>query len=115
MRRIYQHARQLRTHSTDAEQRLWRHLRRRQLAGFRFRRQHPIAGYIADFTCIEARVIIELDGGQHVEQAHYDARRTNQLQQQGYTVIRYWNDDVLLRTKRVLEDILRHLEQSGTR
>src|SRR5690349_9538126 len=66
-------ARELRKRATDAEQHLWTLLRRRQIKGFRFRRQVPIAGYIADFACLEAKLVVELDGGQHVERNAYDA------------------------------------------
>lgn len=107
--RTTQRARDLRTHLTDAEQRLWHHLRRRQLAGARFRRQHPIGPYITDFTCIECRLVIELDGGQHTDRADYDAARDAFLQRRGYRVLRYWNNQVLQETEAVLEDILRHL------
>ena len=107
---LRQKARNLRNAGTDAERRLWQHLRLRQFAGCKFRRQVPIAGYIADFVCPEMKLIVELDGGQHVEQAAYDARRTHALEAEGYRVLRYWNDDVLVRTTGVLEDILRALE-----
>ena len=103
-------ARDLRNAGTDAERRLWQHLRLKQLGGCKFRRQVPVAGYIADFLCPEMRLIVELDGGQHVERAAYDARRTCVLEAEGYRVLRYWNDDVLVRTNGVLEDILRALE-----
>ncbi len=103
-------ARDLRNAGTDAERRLWRHLRLKQLGGCKFRRQVPVAGYIADFVCLEMKLIVELDGGQHVERAAYDARRTRVLEAEGYRVLRYWNDDVLVRTNGVLEDILRALE-----
>ena len=106
-------ARQLRNSATDAERRLWQYLRLKQLGGFKFRRQVPIAGYIADFLCCEAKLIVELDGGQHSEREDYDRRRTLVLQAVGYRVVRYWNDDVLLRTSLVLEDILRHLGGVG--
>jgi very-short-patch-repair endonuclease len=102
-------ARQLRNNATDAERHLWQHLRQKQLNGFRFRRQMPISGYIADFVCPEMRLIVELDGGQHSEQVVYDMRRTNMLAAAGYRLLRYWNDDVLLRTDAVLEDVLRNL------
>ena len=72
MRRIHENARALRTGATDAERRLWQSLRGRQLSGFKFRRQLPIAGYIADFACVEAGVVIELDGGQHLDHHDYD-------------------------------------------
>ncbi|MCL2525410.1 MAG: endonuclease domain-containing protein [Betaproteobacteria bacterium] len=103
-------ARQLRNAATDAERHLWRFLRARQLGGVRFRRQVPIAGYIADFVCPELKLVIELDGGQHLEQSAYDDRRTRALEQLGYRVVRYWNDDVLVRTVDVLEDLLRAVE-----
>ena len=107
---IRQKARNLRNAGTDAERRLWQHLRLKQLGGCKFRRQVPIAGYIADLLCPDMKLIVELDGGQHVEQAAHDARRTRVLKAEGYTVLRYWNDDVLIRTAEVLEDILRVLE-----
>src|SRR5262245_51464417 len=90
-------ARELRNNATDAERALWRALRGKQLEGFRFRRQVPIAGYIADFLCPQARVIIEVDGGQHAEQQSYDEARTAKFAAQGYRVLRYWNADVLSR------------------
>ncbi|HEY5971146.1 MAG TPA: endonuclease domain-containing protein [Pseudoxanthomonas sp.] len=107
---LRQKARELRNAATDAERRLWQHLRLKQLGGYKFRRQVPVAGYIADFLCPEMKLIVELDGGQHVEQSAYDAQRTRALEVEGYRVVRYWNDDALLRTFDVLEDILRALE-----
>ena len=107
---LRQKARNLRNASTDTERRLWQHLRLKQLGDCKFRRQVPIAGYIADFLCPEMKLIVELDGGQHVEKTSYDARRTHVLEAEGYRVLRYWNNDVLLRTNGVLEDILRVLE-----
>lgn len=102
-------ARGLRTHSTEAEQRLWRLLRNRNLFDCKFRRQVPIGGYIADFICIDRKLIVELDGGQHVEGAAADDERTAYLEEQGFRVLRFWNNDVLLREKDVLEEILRTL------
>ena len=94
---------------------LWRFLRGKQLDGFRFRRQVLIAGFIADFACPEARLIIEIDGGQHAEQAGYDESRSEVLREHGYRVVRYWNNDVLTRTDDVLADIQRRLaEQEPT-
>jgi very-short-patch-repair endonuclease len=104
-------ARTLRAHSTDAEGALWRHLRGSRLAGFKFRRQHPVHGYIADFICLEANLIVELDGSQHFDHASYDERRSQQLIAQGFRIIRFWNHDVLLRTEAVLEEILRNLRE----
>ncbi|HUW54372.1 MAG TPA: DUF559 domain-containing protein [Rhodanobacter sp.] len=105
-------ARQLRNESTDAERRLWYFLRCQQLAGYKFRRQYPLAGYIADFVCVPARLVIELDGGQHLDALAYDRRRTEALQREGYCVLRFWNDDVLLRTEDVLREIFRVLEEA---
>ena len=109
MDEIWKKARVLRNFATHAEQRLWRHLRGRRLQELKFRGQYPIAGYIADFACIEAKLVIEVDGGQHAEQAAHDAERTRKLQINGYRVLRFWDNDVLLRTDAVLEEILRHL------
>ncbi|WP_146910380.1 endonuclease domain-containing protein [Arenimonas daejeonensis] len=106
---IRQFARTLRNSSTDAERRLWRHLRNRQLLGLRFRRQHPIVGFIADFACVEARLVIELDGGQHADAREYDLRRTEILEGAGYRVLRFWNHDVLLKTDDVLAEIFRQV------
>ncbi len=94
---------------TDAEAKLWQRLRARQLGGYKFRRQCPCGGYIVDFLCVERRLAVEVDGGQHVEQRHYDRKRTDDLEAMGMIVVRYWNDDVLMSIDRVLEDILRSL------
>lgn len=109
MDRLRRLARSLRSAPTDAEQLLRQHLRREQLGGFRFRRQVPMDRYIADFVGPRARRIVELDGGQHVERQQYDAARTAYLQAMGYRVLRLWNDDVLKKTKDVLEHILPQL------
>jgi len=98
-------ARRLRTIPTDAEIRLWSRLRRKQLEGFRFRRQHPIGPYVIDFFCPDAKLIVEVDGGQHAESAS-DVLRTRWLVAQGYRVIRFWNNDVLGNTEGVLLSIL---------
>ena len=94
---------------TDAEQKLWHYLRNRQLSGHKFRRQHDIDHYIADFACTEALLIVELDGGQHADQADYDERRTRHLQARGYRVLRFWNNDVLTNIESVLAVILSSL------
>ena len=103
-------AKQLRKRSTDAELKLWYFLRNRQMQGHKFRRQHPLPPYIADFVCLERKLIVELDGGQHVELAVKDAARTKVLEAQGFRVIRFWDDDVLLRSDVVLQEILRYLK-----
>ena len=109
---LRQRARRLRNTATEAERHLWQHLRLKQLGACRFRRQVPVAGYIVDFLCIEHRLIVELDGGQHLEQSAYDQKRTLALEAMGHRVLRYWNHEVLLHTCSVLEDILRALELS---
>ncbi len=101
-------ARELRQNQTDAERALWLRLRAARL-GVKFRRQHPVAGYYADFCCIERQLIVELDGGQHLQQAAYDAKRTAVLKAEGFRVLRFWNDEVLLRLEDVLEEIIRVL------
>lgn len=98
-------ARSLRREMTFAEQRMWNALRSKQINHLRFRRQHPIGPYIADFACISAKLIIEIDGGQHQEQAAYDERRTAFLQQQGWRVLRFWSNDVLSNLEGVLAKV----------
>lgn len=100
-------ARDLRSHATDAESLLWRHLRARQLTGLKLRRQHPLAGYVLDFVCLEAKLVVEVDGGQHAEPsaAARDVRRTQILEAQGLRVLRFWNHDVLSNIEGVLQAI----------
>jgi very-short-patch-repair endonuclease len=100
-------ARQLRRSLTDAERVLWWHLRSRQLAGAKFRRQEPIGRYIADFCCVEHRLIVEVDGGHHADesQQEYDRERTAFLGRCGYRVLRFWNAEVLGELDGVLEMI----------
>ncbi len=88
---------------TEAERALWRYLRFDQVAGVRFRRQVPIGPYIADFACFKIKLIIEVDGSQHVDAAGYDARRTAFLQERGFRVLRVWNNDMLARPESVVE------------
>ena len=95
----------LRSNMTDAEMNLWYHLRNRRFCGIKFLRQKIISGYIVDFISLEIKLIIELDGSQHVEQQHYDEMRTNQLEMNGFKVIRFWNEDVLKNMEMVLEVI----------
>ncbi|AGG90262.1 endonuclease domain-containing protein [Rhodanobacter denitrificans] len=99
-------ARGLRQAMTDAEQKLWFHLRNRKLNGHKFRCQHEIDHYIVDFVCSEAMLIVELDGGQHAEQVGYDERRTRYLQAKGYRVLRFWNNEALMNIEGVLGVIL---------
>lgn len=102
-------ARKLRRSLTDAEVTLWHRLRNRQLGNCKFRRQLPIGAYIVDFACVEKQLIVELDGGQHAQQGDYDANRTSFLSEQGFRVLRFWNDQALKETDAVLETILHHL------
>jgi very-short-patch-repair endonuclease len=92
-RTISPHAARLRRDMTEAEQRLWLHLRGRRLEGFKFKRQWTLGRYVVDFCCLEARLIVEVDGGQHSEEA--DAVRTAWLEAQGFRVRRFWNNDVV--------------------
>ena len=107
-------ARQLRRNQTEVERQLWQLLRDRRLEGFKFRRQYPIGPYFADFACVAARLVVELDGGQHVDQARYDQIRTRYLAASGYRVIRFWNHEVLGARDAVLDEILRVLGEEKT-
>jgi len=100
--------RDLRRKSTDAERLLWGLLRNRRLEGFKFRRQHPVGKYILDFYCHEARLGVELDGGQHndAEQHRKDNARSSFLAREGVTVIRFWNNEVLQQTEGVADKLL---------
>ena len=100
-----QKARELRNNPTDAERFLWSHLRLRQLGGHKFRRQQPLGDYIVDFACLEKRVVIEVDGGQHAEQTDYDSKRENWLRAEGFTVLRFWDHDVLMHVEDVKQVI----------
>jgi len=84
---------------------VWKHLRNRQLYNYKFRRQFPIEPYIADFACLELKLIIELDGGQHANRINYDEQRSLFLEKRGFKVIRFWNNDVIENTEGVLEAI----------
>jgi len=107
---IKPNSRQLRSDLTDAETHLWQHLRARQVCNQKFRRQHPAGNYILDFACIEARLAIEVDGGQHNEMQNQDNLRTAWLEKQGWKVLRFWNNEVLQNIEGVLEVILNTLE-----
>ncbi|PWK84340.1 endonuclease domain-containing protein [Fulvimonas soli] len=102
-------ARSLRTKQTDAEQHLWRRLRNRQPQGWKFRRQHEIDRYIVDFACPDAALVVELDGSQRDGQMAYDEVRTRKLENLGYRVLRFWDNDVLTDIEGVLEAILEAL------
>ena len=105
--------RKLRNTSTDAERKLWQHLRGRQFGDCKFRRQHPFGDFIVDFVCLERRLVIELDGGQHARATRYDAPRTKALEQAGFTVLRFWNNDAFDNIEGVLEIVWRALRLEG--
>jgi very-short-patch-repair endonuclease len=96
-------ARQLRRRETDAERHLWMRLRARQLAGAKFRRQQPLGPFVGAFCCLDRKLVVELDGSQH--SAETDQARTAYLQRYGYTVLRFWDNDVLQNIEGVLERI----------
>ena len=104
-------ARHLRKNLTEAEGRLWQRLRQKQLGGFRFRRQVPLGQYVADFVCLSEKLVVEVDGGQHARRIEQDERRAAWLAENGFRVLRFWNNDVLSNTEGVLETILRALER----
>ena len=98
-------AKDLRHRSTDVELKLWYHLRDRRFNGYKFRRQKPVGKYIVDFVCREAKLIVELDGGQHADAIEFDQLRTDELSSLGYKVIRFWNSEVIENFEGVLERI----------
>jgi len=95
----------LRNNMSKAEQTLWYLLRSRQICGLKFRRQHPFEDYILDFVCLENKLIIEVDGGQHGQQMRYDENRTQELRAAGFRVLRFWDNEVLRETESVREKI----------
>lgn len=105
-------ARALRASMTDAEHRLWRVLRKRQLGGHRFRRQCPLGPFVVDFVCLERGVVIEVDGGQHCDSLR-DARRDAWLRGRGFSVLRFWNHDVMGNLEGVWQVIESALAERG--
>ncbi len=103
-------ARTLRRDQTDAEKRLWSILRGGRMLGAKFRRQVWVAGYIADFACLEFRLIVEADGGQHAEAQAYDERRDAALAREGFRVLRFWNHQILNETRTVADTIAAALD-----
>ncbi|MEO8384141.1 MAG: endonuclease domain-containing protein [Betaproteobacteria bacterium] len=98
-------ARALRVQSTDAERLVWTKLRARQIEGLKFRRQVPMGRYIVDFLCEDKKLIVELDGGQYGEATEYDEARTRWLNEKGYFVVRFWNNDVMNNIDGVLQSL----------
>jgi very-short-patch-repair endonuclease len=97
--------RQLRREMTPQEEILWSHLRARRLEGFKFKRQEWMGGFVADFYCWEARLIVEADGSRHLDQPEYDAARDRFFRGQGYEVLRFWNNEIDLELEGVLTAI----------
>jgi very-short-patch-repair endonuclease len=105
-------ARTLRQNITEAERRLWQILRSHQTKGYKFRRQVPIGRYIADFVCHEARLIVEIDGGQHDRSSPWEAERSGFLQNEGYRILRFWNNEVLANLDGVHQTIADEVRRS---
>ena len=100
-----QRAKTLRKQPTDAEQKLWFHLRGKRFGDVKFKRQKPIGPYVVDFVAVSEKLVIELDGGQHQERAVHDQERTRYLESLGYRVLRFWNNEFLAETEAALERI----------
>lgn len=110
---LLDNAKILRRTQTDAEQKLWYHLRAHRFMGRKFKRQKPMGRYVVDFVCLEEKLIIELDGGQHADNLEYDHERDSWLRAQGYTVLRFWNNEMLNEVEGVLERIRLELVNVG--
>ena len=102
----------LRKNLTDSERKLWGHLRARQLEGLKFRRQEPIGSYVVDFVCFEKRLVIEVDGGQHAQEQNKDAVRDGWLREQGFRVLRFWDNEVMANIEGVLGSIRENIAPS---
>jgi very-short-patch-repair endonuclease len=109
--KMMRRAGELRQNQTEAEAKLWSRLRAHRMAGVQFRRQHAIGNYIVDFCSPRRKLIIELDGSQHLDQADYDVERTKHLEAKGYRVLRFWNHDVMNNIDAVLNTIWNELNQ----
>ncbi len=99
------YARDLRRGQTEAERKLWARLRDRRLTGAKFRRQHPVGPFIADFCCPERELVVELDGGQHATRVEADRERTAYLMERGYKVLRFWDNEVICQMDAVMQRI----------
>ena len=107
---LKERSRDLRKNLTDAEQKLWQKLRNKQIKDHKFRRQFVLGNYIVDFICLDKRLIVEVDGGQHMDNVDYDLQRDEWLKSQNFNVLRFWNNQVLNEIDSVLEVIVRKLE-----
>ncbi len=106
-----QQARHLRKNMTDAERKIWHSIKGKKIKNHRFRRQHPIGPYIVDFVCLENRIVIEIDGGQHAWQKETDEKRTKWLESEGYRVIRFWNNQIMNEFNGVIQILWNMLEE----
>lgn len=106
-------AKALRKNPTSAERKLWTLIRKRQLNGYKFRRQTPLCNFIVDFVCFDAKLIIELDGRDHLNKRRSDLYRTEYLESMGFTILRFWNYEVFTQTNAVIETIFKHLISSS--
>src|SRR3989344_6914729 len=104
-RHMLARAKKLRQVMTEAEKRMWYRLRAHRLLGFKFKRQKPVGPYVVDFACPALKLVIEIDGGQHSDEADYDRARNAWLRKHGYTVLRFWNNEVMENLEGVLEAI----------
>jgi very-short-patch-repair endonuclease len=107
-------AKRLRREMTDAERVLWREVRAHSFAGFKFKRQEPLESFVVDFICYEAKLIIEIDGGQHADKKEADEGRTRWLESRGYRVLRFWNNDVLKNIEGVMQEIEKYLPRNSS-
>lgn len=112
--RMHHQAKEFRKNPTEVEKMLWHSLRGKQVGGFKFRRQHPVGGYVVDFACLPLKLIVEVDGGVHDKRKEEDAMRTEWLEGQGYRVIRFKNKQVLRNLDNVLAEILRICKEMKT-
>lgn len=108
--KVFGHAKQLHRNMTPAEVKLWARLRAHRLESVHFRNQHAIGNYVVDFCAPRKKLIIELDGSQHMEQEEYDKERTEYLESKGYRVLRFWNNDVMSNTDSVIRAIIQAMD-----
>ena len=111
--KVFGHAKQLHRNMTPAEVKLWARLRAHRLEGIHFRNQHAVGNYVVDFCAPRKKLIIELDGSQHMEQEEYDKERTEYLESKGYTVLRFWNNDVMKDIDGVIRAIIQSIESES--
>ena len=102
---LLDNAKNLRKNQTEAEKLLWKHLKAKQINGFKFRRQHPMGKFITDFICLEKKLVVELDGGQHVLNKEKDIERDKWFYNEGFEVLRIWNNEIFHNINGIMEAI----------